>query len=101
MFVVAGAIVRCLLEFLGERRGPFFPGEVTLLGKLDSEGKRLGLPGFGENWSVLVMVRRAQGSRPTSPDEPSPAARLARPKVRARRNGPNRRAGVSRLGSER
>ena len=72
------------LEFACKRRGPFLPREVTLLGELDGERERLGLPGLGEYRAAFVArklrqrrerlwigssITRAQGSRPTCRDE--------------------------------
>src|SRR5882762_10194981 len=108
MMIVMGAIVRFAtvspgFEFIGKRGSPFFPCKVSLLGELHRERKCLGLPGFGEHRPARVAretrqieVRRAQGSRPTCPDERNPAVMHARPKVRERENVRSRRAGASR-----
>ena len=84
MIVVPRAVVGLTpigsgFEFRGQRRGPFFPGEVALLGKPDCERKGLCLPGFGKDGSAFVArqarqfrnslcsgleFRLAQGDRP-------------------------------------
>jgi len=107
VFVVMRAVVWFAtagsgLEFIGERGGPLFPGEMALLGKFDGQSESLGLPRFGKDWSALVAgelrqggevrgfanrfvnwVRLAQDSRPTYRDKPNRAQQLARPKARA------------------
>src|SRR5262249_41916564 len=47
-------------DFVGQRRGPLFPGEVTLLGKFHRHRKRLRLPWFRKDWTVFVARQRRQ-----------------------------------------
>src|SRR5947209_7127746 len=88
-------------EFLGERGRPLLPGEVTLLGELDGERKRLCFPGLGKHRPALIArqslevarwIRLAQGSHPTCRYRQNRAARPARPTARARRSAPSIRA---------
>ena len=85
MLVIMRPVVRFTaldggLEFIRQRSGPFLPGEISLLGKLDGERKRLCLPRLGKRWPVRVVgqarqlcqvpgllsdVTLTQGSRPT------------------------------------
>src|SRR4029077_16646251 len=51
MVVVMRAIVGRAFEFLGERGGPFAPGEVPLLGEPDCKRECLRLPGLGKHRS--------------------------------------------------
>lgn len=107
VFVVVRAVVWFAtagsgLEFIGERGGPLFPGEMALLGKFDRESESLSLPRFCKDWSAFVAgklrqggevrgfvtrfvnwLRLAQGSRPTYRDKRNHVAPLARPKARA------------------
>jgi len=59
MLVIVRAIIRFTavgsrLEFRSQGSGPFFPGEVSLLGKLHGEGKCLSLPGLRKHWSIRI-----------------------------------------------
>src|SRR6516165_3766393 len=99
--VVGFTAIRGGLELGGQRRGPLFPGEMALLGELDGQRERLGLPRLGENGPALIArqgrkrldIRRAQDSPPTSRYRRSPAQRPARPTARARRSARSRHAG--------
>lgn len=52
--VVGVAAIGCGLEFGGEGRGPFFPGEMAKFRELDGEREGLRLPGLGEHRAVGV-----------------------------------------------
>ena len=41
-------------EFISQRAGPFLPGKISLLGKLDCERKRLRLPWLSEYWAINI-----------------------------------------------
>ena len=89
MVVIVRSIVRFTalrgrVKFAGQRRRPFLPREMTLLGELDGERERLRLPGLGEHRATVVAwearqpresvcakstIRRGQDSRPTCRDE--------------------------------
>ena len=54
MFVISCAVVRtapvrCAFQFVGQRRGPFTPGKITLLGEANRQGEGLSLPWFVKN----------------------------------------------------
>tara|TARA_R110002096_G_scaffold285894_1_gene479606 strand:+ start:850 stop:1026 length:177 start_codon:yes stop_codon:yes gene_type:complete len=49
---VAGSLG--VLDLVGQRRGPFGPGEQAAGVQLHGHGEGLRLPGFGENRAVLV-----------------------------------------------
>jgi hypothetical protein len=67
MVVIAGTVVgfapvtRCG-EFLGERGGPFAPGEETGLRQFDGERKGVGFPRFGKD-RLRIGHRVHAGSR--------------------------------------
>src|SRR5262245_2486995 len=102
MVVVSGAVVRLTSadggpELIGERGRPFLPGEMPLLGELDRERERLGLPGFSKHRAVSILrqawqrldivevpyrIRLAQGNRPTCLYRLHPAARPVHPTAR-------------------
>ena len=58
--VVGLAAIGCRLEFGGERGGPFFPGEMALLGELDRKGERLSLPRLGKRCQPDSAAKRGQ-----------------------------------------
>jgi hypothetical protein len=65
MLIVMRAIVRlaavgCDLQLVGEGGGPLLPREVALLGQLDGEGERLGLPGLGKHGATRVARQARQ-----------------------------------------
>jgi hypothetical protein len=65
MVVVARAIIgltaiRGGLQFIRERGGPLFPGEMPLLGKADGEREGLRLPRFGKDGSALIAREMRQ-----------------------------------------
>src|SRR5262249_16691163 len=121
MFIITGAVISLAaivgsLQLIGERSRPFLPGEMSLLGELDRQRKRLRLPRLREHRAILLArkpwqrgklirlhrgIRLAQGSRPTYQDRRHPAAWPARPTARAPRSGPSRRAEASRRGNGR
>ena len=86
-------------KFIGKHGRPFFPGEITLCRQSNRQRKGLGLPGFGENGSVLIAWQARQGRkslglniriRPVQDDCPigrrrqSPEASCVSPTTRAR-----------------
>src|SRR6185312_16987251 len=111
VLVVPRAVVRLApigsrTQFSSERRGPFLPGEVPLLGQPDRERKRLRLPRLGERGTFRVArqrresierpfewraLRHAQGSLPTGRRRRRRVTTPARPIVLARGTGPCRR----------
>src|SRR5260370_14392366 len=92
--VVGLAAVCGRLELIGERSRPFLPREMPLLGELDGECERLGLPGLGKHGPALVArqtrqrrevfglrngIKPAQGSHPTWRDIQNRAAQPVLP----------------------
>ena len=67
MLIVMGAVVGFAAvgggcEFLGQRPGPFFPGEVTLMGKLYGKREGLGLPCFGKRRPIFIPRKAWKGT---------------------------------------
>src|SRR5262249_26523079 len=59
VFVVTRAVIGLTsiggrLQFVSKRGGPFFPGEVALLGKFHSHRECLGLPRFSKHRAVCI-----------------------------------------------
>ena len=52
--VIGQAPIGSGFEFIGQSRGPLFPGEVPLLGELDCQSKRLCLPWLLEHGTAVV-----------------------------------------------
>ena len=72
MLVVVRAIIRLTaiiggLQLIGQRSGPFLPGEMAVLGEFDGERKRLRLPRF-----------RVRARRPPAPNFASSLRHLQR-----------------------
>ena len=65
VFVVARTVVGFTaigggLEFVRQRGGPLFPGEMPLLGELDRERERLRLPRLGKHRPAFVAGQTRQ-----------------------------------------
>ena len=59
--VVGLTAIGCRFEFGGQRRGPFFPGEMTFFGKPNREREGLGLPRFGKYGPANIARQLRQG----------------------------------------
>jgi hypothetical protein len=60
--VVGFPATRGGLELVGEGRRPFLPCEMPLLGELDHERERLGLPRLGKHRPFLAAAAAALGA---------------------------------------
>ncbi len=58
--IIGVAAVCGSLEFAGERGGPFFPGEMALLGEFHGESEGLGLPGLGKDRTTGIAGKLRQ-----------------------------------------
>ena len=61
--VVGFAAVGGGFQFVGQRGGPLFPGEMALLRKLDREREGLRLPRFGKDGSALIARQCGRAQR--------------------------------------
>ena len=59
--IVGLAAIGCGLEFFGERRRPFLPGEMTFLGQLHCKRECLCLPRLGKDGPLFVARNCGKG----------------------------------------